>query len=51
MVSVSELFFDVTKELKNIGALKVIPFSSTNRIGLEETTNEIVNWINPKDES
>lgn len=43
--------FDVTKELKHIGALNVIPFSSTNRIGLEETTNEIVNWINPKDES
>lgn len=41
--------FDVTKELKNIGAVKVIPFSSTARIGLEETDAHIVNWIIPKD--
>lgn len=41
--------FDVTKALKNIGAIKVIPFSSTERIGLEETDAHIVNWIIPKD--
>lgn len=39
----------VSKELKDIGALNVIPFSSTNRIGLEETTEHIVNWIIQKD--
>ncbi|NEN75577.1 YihA family ribosome biogenesis GTP-binding protein [Pelistega sp. NLN82] len=40
--------FAVTKELKNIGALKVIPFSSSERIGLEETSTHIINWISPK---
>lgn len=38
----------VTKELANLGTVQAIPFSSTQRIGLEEATEHIVSWINPK---
>lgn len=36
------------KQLADIGALKAVPFSSTHRIGLEEATAHIENWISPK---
>ena len=36
------------KELKEIGALYTVPFSSTHRIGLEEATLHIENWISPQ---
>jgi hypothetical protein len=36
------------KELEDIGALNAIPFSATARIGLEEATLQIENWISPK---
>ncbi|ETD70785.1 GTP-binding protein YsxC [Pelistega indica] len=42
--------FAVTKDLQKIGALKVIPFSATNRIGIDETAEQIINWIQPKAE-
>ena len=38
---------EVTKELAKLGTVEAIPFSSTQRIGLEETTEHIVNWIRP----
>lgn len=40
--------FAVRKELADIGALNAIPFSATHRIGLEEATTHIENWISPK---
>ena len=40
--------FDVTKQLADIGHLKAIPFSATARLGLEEATAHIENWISPK---
>lgn len=40
--------FAITKELNTIGALRVIPFSSTARIGIEETADHITHWIDPK---
>src|SRR5690554_2804271 len=38
----------VKKELADLGTLDAIPFSSTHRIGLEEATLRIENWISPK---
>lgn len=40
--------FAVRKELAAIGALDVVPFSATERIGLEEAGRAIENWILPK---
>ena len=40
--------FAVKKELAEIGALYTVPFSATHRIGLEEATQYIENWISPK---
>ena len=40
--------FAVKKELEDIGALNAVPFSATARIGLEEATLQIENWISPK---
>ncbi len=40
--------FAVKKELADIGALNAIPFSATARIGLEEATAQIENWISPQ---
>ena len=40
---------EVTKELAKLGTVEAIPFSSTQRIGLEETTEHIVNWLQPQD--
>ena len=40
--------FAVKKELEDIGALNAIPFSATARIGLEEATLQIENWISPQ---
>jgi GTP-binding protein len=37
----------VKKELSDLGSLHAIAFSSTARIGLEEATEHIVNWISP----
>ena len=41
--------FAVQKELEDIGALNTVPFSATARIGLEEATLQIENWISPQD--
>jgi GTP-binding protein len=38
----------VRKELEAIATLHTIPFSSTDRIGLEETGAHIENWISPQ---
>jgi GTP-binding protein len=40
--------FAVKKELADIGALNAIPFSATARIGIEEASLQIENWISPK---
>ncbi len=40
--------FAVKKQLADIGQLKAIPFSAPARIGLEEATTQIENWISPK---
>lgn len=40
--------FAVKKQLADIGHLKAIPFSATDRIGIEEATAHIENWISPK---
>ena len=40
--------FSVKKELADIGALNAVPFSATQRIGLEEADRSIVNWISPQ---
>ena len=40
--------FAVQKELEDIGALNAVPFSATARIGLEEATLQIENWISPQ---
>jgi GTP-binding protein len=40
--------FAVKKELADIGTLHAVPFSATERIGLEETATAIENWISPK---
>lgn len=38
----------VRRELADIGALQAVPFSATHRIGLEDATAHIENWISPK---
>lgn len=39
----------IRKQLaQDIGTLQVIPFSSTHRIGLEEASAHLENWISPK---
>ena len=38
----------VRKQLADIGALHTVPFSATQRIGLEEAALHIENWISPK---
>lgn len=38
----------VRKELSALGTITAIPFSSTHRIGIEEATAYIENWISPK---
>lgn len=38
----------VRKDLHDIGALHVIPFSATHRIGIEEATTQIEKWISPQ---
>ena len=43
--------FAVRKDLADIGALHTIPFSAPARIGLEEATEHIENWISPKVEA
>ncbi len=40
--------FAVTKQLADIGSLMALPFSATARIGIEEATDQIENWISPK---
>jgi len=40
--------FAVTKQLADIGQLHTIPFSATARIGLEDASKQIENWISPK---
>lgn len=40
--------FAVQKDLADIGALNAVPFSATERFGLEEATTAIENWISPK---
>lgn len=36
------------KELADLGTLHAVAFSSTQRIGLDEATTHIENWISPK---
>ncbi|WP_269901040.1 ribosome biogenesis GTP-binding protein YihA/YsxC [Paenalcaligenes faecalis] len=36
------------KELNEIGAVHAIPFSATHRLGLEDATLHIENWISPQ---
>jgi GTP-binding protein len=38
----------VKRQLADIGTLVAVPFSATHRIGLEEATHHIENWISPK---
>lgn len=38
----------VKKELADLGTLSTVAFSATQRIGLEEATTHIVNWISPQ---
>lgn len=38
----------VKKDLAKIGNLKAIAFSSTNKIGIEEASHHIENWISPQ---
>lgn len=40
--------FAVRKDLADIGALYTVPFSATERIGLEEATKYVENWISPQ---
>jgi len=40
--------FAVRKALADIGTLHAVPFSATQRIGLEEATTHIERWISPK---
>ncbi|WP_442594298.1 ribosome biogenesis GTP-binding protein YihA/YsxC [Parapusillimonas sp. JC17] len=39
---------EVRKQLADLGALKALPFSATHRIGIEDATAHIENWISPK---
>lgn len=36
------------KELKEIGALHALPFSATHRLGIEDASLHIENWISPQ---
>ena len=38
----------VRKDLAELGAITALPFSATHRLGLEEATKHIENWISPK---
>lgn len=38
----------VRKELAALGQLDVVPFSATQRLGLEETTRHIEHWVSPQ---
>jgi GTP-binding protein len=40
--------FTVRKQLADIGALHMVPFSAPDRIGLEEAGEHIENWLSPK---
>lgn len=40
--------FAVKKQLADIGQLLALPFSATARIGIEEASSHIENWISPK---
>ncbi|VCU69197.1 putative GTP-binding protein EngB [Pigmentiphaga humi] len=40
--------FAVKKELAAIGALHTVPFSSTQRLGLDEATAHIEGWLSPQ---
>ena len=40
--------FAVKKQLADIGQLLALPFSATARIGIDEATEHIENWISPK---
>ncbi|NYT82052.1 YihA family ribosome biogenesis GTP-binding protein [Alcaligenaceae bacterium] len=39
---------EVRKQLADLGALKALPFSATHRIGIEDASAHIENWISPK---
>lgn len=39
---------EVQRQLKAIGTLQTVAFSATDRIGLEDATHYIENWISPK---
>lgn len=38
----------IRKELDELGTLRVIPFSATHRIGIEEAAESIETWISPQ---
>jgi len=40
--------FAVRKALADIGTLHAVPFSATQRIGLDEATTHVERWISPK---
>ena len=40
--------FAVKKQLADLGQVQALPFSATARIGIEEATQHIENWISPK---
>jgi GTP-binding protein len=40
--------FAVKKQLEDLGNLQAIPFSATARLGLDEATARITNWISPQ---
>lgn len=40
--------FAIKRELKQIGDLQTIAFSATDRIGIEEADEAILNWIAPQ---
>jgi len=40
--------FAVKKQLEDLGNLQAIPFSATARLGLDEATERITNWISPQ---
>lgn len=39
---------NVRKQFKEIGVIHAIPFSATHRLGLEDATLHIENWISPQ---
>ncbi|AIL32102.1 ribosome biogenesis GTP-binding protein YihA/YsxC [Basilea psittacipulmonis] len=38
----------VNQQLSKLGDLKTIPFSASNRIGIQEANDAILNWISPQ---